>query len=127
MGNGVTVPHTLSAAFARYQQIIMPHKAASVVAATPGAAVITSILVEVADLDETVLQLETDETYTLQLGGSSAGLAGHIVAKTVYGALRALETVSQLISFSFDNEQYQVASAPWDIQDAPRFHHRGKW
>jgi hexosaminidase len=43
----------------------------------------------------------------------------------VYGAYHALETLSQLMQFSFDNETYFVPNAPWSIFDFPRFAHRG--
>jgi len=43
----------------------------------------------------------------------------------VYGALRGLETFSQLVTFDFDSGGYVLANAPWAITDAPRFPHRG--
>jgi len=46
-------------------------------------------------------------------------------AQTVYGALRGLETFSQLVQFSFDAESYSVSFVPWKIKDAPRFPWRG--
>ena len=42
-----------------------------------------------------------------------------------YGALRALETFSQLVTFDFDRGAYVVPGVPWRIHDAPRFAHRG--
>ena len=43
----------------------------------------------------------------------------------VYGALRLLESFSQLVVFDFDCGRYEVAGVPWQIADAPRFAHRG--
>ena len=46
-------------------------------------------------------------------------------AGTIYGILRGLETLSQMILFDFENESYVLKNAPWNIIDAPRFPHRG--
>jgi hexosaminidase len=43
----------------------------------------------------------------------------------VYGALRGLETFSQLVEFDFETMAYGVAYGPWAIIDEPRFPHRG--
>jgi hexosaminidase len=43
----------------------------------------------------------------------------------VYGAYHALETLSQMMQYSFDNETYYIGSCPWWITDYPRFPHRG--
>ena len=61
-------------------------------------------------------------------GSAAAGASGgkaKATAKTVYGALRALETFSQLVRFDFDANAYALPGAPWDITDSPRFPHRG--
>ena len=67
-----------------------------------------------------ILQLETDESYTLKV--AQAGCT--IEAPTYVGALRAMETLSQLVRFDFDTQTYAIASAPVEIDDMPRFHHR---
>jgi hexosaminidase len=36
-----------------------------------------------------------------------------------------LETLSQLMQFSFDSELFFIPFAPWTVSDAPRFAHRG--
>ena len=41
------------------------------------------------------------------------------------GAIRWLETFSQLVVFDFATELYSIPLAPWAISDAPRFPHRG--
>jgi len=66
----------------------------------------------VSDISEAVPQIDTDESYTLQVGvgdddGSSSSSSGGgsravLKAATVYGALRGLETMSQLVHFDFD-------------------------
>jgi len=76
----------------------------------------TGIDVNVQSSDES-LHLDTDESYTLVIGATRAT----ITAKTVYGAMHALETFSQLVSH--DNEGHKVYQA--EIEDFPRFRHRG--
>ncbi|KAB1217975.1 Beta-hexosaminidase 1 [Morella rubra] len=47
------------------------------------------------------------------------------LANTVYGALRGLETFSQLCAFDYGAKSVQVYKAPWYIRDKPRFAYRG--
>jgi hexosaminidase len=63
-----------------------------------------------------------DETYTLNVGISGTAT---LTAATVYGAIRGLESFSQLVLYDFESERYTVDNAPWKIQDSPRFVHRG--
>lgn len=63
-----------------------------------------------------------DESYVLNI--DAAGLAT-LVAPTVWGALHGLETLSQLMRFSSQPEQYFMAQLPVKIEDKPRFPHRG--
>ncbi|KAH9703240.1 Beta-hexosaminidase 1 [Citrus sinensis] len=78
--------------------------------------------------DNEDLQLGVDESYTL-LVAKNEGLSiigeATIEANTVYGALRGLETFSQLCSFDYDTKSVLVYKAPWYIQDKPRFAFRG--
>jgi len=67
------------------------------------------------------LQLDTDESYTLDIPLTGPAT---LSAKTVFGAMHGLETLSQLISFNFDTQSYVIRHAPWHIDDAPRFQHR---
>ena len=69
----------------------------------------------------TELQLGVNESYTLTV--SSEG-AVHIEAPEVWGAIRALESLSQLIVWSVTPHTYQLANAPWQVSDSPRFPHR---
>ncbi|XP_030832621.1 beta-hexosaminidase subunit alpha isoform X2 [Strongylocentrotus purpuratus] len=63
-------------------------------------------------------QLESDESYSLTISDTSASLA----ATSVWGALRGLETFSQLI---YDNEDGQLVINKTSITDFPRFSFRG--
>ena len=43
----------------------------------------------------------------------------------MYGAVRGLETFSQLVRFDFPTGRYYIDNTPWSIFDYPRFTHRG--
>eukprot|EP00897_Mesotaenium_endlicherianum_P010145 jgi/Mesen1/9159/ME000059S08572 len=115
---------TLLAAFARYQSLLFPRKALSRLfmkeKLQPEA--LQQVFVWVLDANEE-LNLGVDESYCLVV--PSDGSPAHIQATTVYGAMRALETFSQLCAFNFTSKAVEIAGAPWVISDAPRFPHRG--
>ena len=110
---------TLTQAYRRYSDLTFPHPAGTV--SSEGA--VTSLDVMVDDDDESYPQLGTDESYSLTV--PAEGGAATISAATVYGALRGLETFSQLVGFDFESASYVVEGAPWRVDDAPRFPHRG--
>ena len=82
----------------------------------------TGLGVTVESAAEDFPQLETDETYSLSVTASGTAT---LKAKTVFGALRGIETFSQLVVFDFDSGSYGIPFAPWQIDDKPRFPHRG--
>ena len=104
----------LHAAFERYARLSFPHSTTKV-------GTLATLKVSIDNADESHPQLDTDESYTLAVASSGASLT----AKTVYGALRGLETFSQLVRFDFEDESYVIDGCPWSISDAPRFPHRG--
>lgn len=108
---------TLSSAYERYQALIFSHATAEGSAGT-----ITEVQVEVADISEAYPQLETDESYQLTVSVIGEAI---ITAKTVYGALRALESFSQLVLFDYDKEEYIIPNCPITVSDSPRYPHRG--
>lgn len=117
---------TLSAAFDRYMGIIFPHAPMTddTVPAPPAPSVsLAGLDVTVSSPSEAPPQVDTDESYTLTIpaDGSNAKLS----AVTIYGALRGLETFSQLVVYNFDTTSYYIGLAPWSISDKPRFQHRG--
>ena len=114
--NSAKIP-TLESAFKRYMETIFPY---STEGETDSASKISHCEVTVEDPSEAHLQLETNESYSLYIPVQGAA---KILAPTVYGALRGLETFSQLVQFNFDS--YQVPATPWKIHDSPRFQHRG--
>jgi hexosaminidase len=79
-----------------------------------------SLRVSVRYWDESHPTLQTDESYSLDV---RPGKHATLRAVTVYGALRGLETFSQLVTFDFDTESYSSPCVA--IVDAPRFPHRG--
>ena len=105
----------LAAAFERYTAFTFPHTADTKALS----ASITSLQLTVDDLAEDHPTLATDESYTIDVSAERA--TAH--AKTVYGALRVLETFSQMVAFDFDAGSYGVPA--WKIDDKPRFAHRG--
>eukprot|EP01046_Picozoa_sp_COSAG06_P006592 COSAG06_NODE_311_length_17771_cov_31.730647_7_plen_362_part_00 len=118
--SGATHPDVV-AAFARYagpDSLMFPH---AVPAAAEGEAQagLAGCVVTVKNSTQ-LLQLETDESYTLKAAASGCT----IESETYVGALRAMETLSQLIMFNFDTQTYSISGAPVEIDDQPRFHHR---
>ena len=71
---------------------------------------------------ESALALETDESYTLSWTDAKAGF--EISAKTQLGAIHALETMTQLVYFNFEDSAYTLPQT-CNISDTPRFKHRG--
>ena len=116
---------TLAAAFERYKALMFPHAvaAADLRLAPGGAAALSEVLVTVAEVDESHPQLETDESYSMQIGDDGSA---KLDAATIYGAMHGLETLSQLVVFDFETQAYTLgAGTPISIDDAPRFPHRG--
>ena len=110
--------NTLSAAYKRYSALIFPHPGAEV---DSSSSLLSVVNVRVDDVSEAYPQLETDESYELSITNAEATLS----ARNVYGALRGLETLSQLISYDFEKSQYLLSGVPVSISDTPRYMHRG--
>ncbi|MFS8012133.1 putative beta-N-acetylhexosaminidase [Helianthus anomalus] len=72
------------------------------------------------------LQYGVDESYKLYINskGNNPNYA-HIEAATVYGALHALQTFSQLCHFNLNTRKLVVSQIPISITDRPRFSYRG--
>eukprot|EP01100_Stratorugosa_tubuloviscum_P015098 TRINITY_DN847_c0_g1_i1.p1 TRINITY_DN847_c0_g1~~TRINITY_DN847_c0_g1_i1.p1 ORF type:complete len:544 (-),score=243.52 TRINITY_DN847_c0_g1_i1:107-1738(-) len=103
----------LSHAFTRYYFLMFTHGRES-------QGTLKSVEVIFTSNNET-LQLGTNESYSLFIDNEGS----KITATTVYGALRGLETFSQLVTYDFNIKSYVIRYAPWQINDAPRFTHRG--
>ncbi|KAG7560937.1 Glycoside hydrolase family 20 catalytic domain [Arabidopsis thaliana x Arabidopsis arenosa] len=131
-GNGGGSP-IVRAAFDRYMGIIFKHASGrgSLLARIRFLRMveydITSLKI-VVHSDSEELQLGVDESYTLMVSKKNEQSivgAATIEANTVYGALRGLETFSQLCAFDYLTKSVQIYKAPWYIQDKPRFGYRG--
>lgn len=117
---------TVQAAFLRLPGVVFPffNPAAAARRAPPAAASsVTGVVVCVAEAEaSTPLALGVDESYTLAVPAS--GVA-EITAPTVYGALHALTTFSQLVQYNSTSQSYAVDGLPLSVRDAPRYSWRG--
>ncbi|KAL0002993.1 hypothetical protein SO802_016774 [Lithocarpus litseifolius] len=119
------------AAFDRYRAIIFKHTSGiSIFSRFTGRSSVYDIckLKIIVNSNNEELQLGVDESYTLFVSkNDEKSIIGEatIEANTVYGALRGLETFSQLCSFDYGTKSVQVYKAPWYIRDKPRFAFRG--
>ncbi|KAJ2704049.1 Glucosamine-6-phosphate isomerase (Glucosamine-6-phosphate deaminase) (GNPDA) (GlcN6P deaminase) [Coemansia sp. IMI 203386] len=77
------------------------------------------LVVSVESTDET-LGLDTDESYTLDVPVNGKAT---LKAKSPYGAVRGLETFSQLVTSNGDSKA--IPNTPIHIEDAPLYPHRG--
>jgi len=114
-------PHcaTLRAAVERYRALIFAR------GPRPVARGVRRIDVVVANASEAYPAdwSSVDESY--ELSHAEDGAAVRARSRTVYGALRALETLSQAVIFgAFGSDGYFLPS-PFKVRDAPRFAHRG--
>lgn len=87
---------------------------------------LSSIEIVISSNDED-LSFGVNETYHLSYRYATTDAPYRIVAvlesETVWGALRGLETFSQLVDWT--GESYQISCFPFDIVDYPRFPWRG--
>ncbi|KQJ99672.1 beta-hexosaminidase 3 [Brachypodium distachyon] len=86
--------------------------------------VLTGVNVVVHSPDDE-LKFGVDESYNLSIPATGSPMYAQIEAQTVFGALHALETISQLCYFDFVLSITRLDSAPWTIMDMPRFPYRG--
>jgi hexosaminidase len=87
---------------------------------------ITSCVVDVLSLNEDeipTLQLDVDESYFLSI--NLDGTICSIQSQTVWGALHAFETFTQLLSRDQSSGNVMTTSAPITVTDSSRFSHRG--
>ncbi len=63
-----------------------------------------------------------DEQYSLNIQSSTKWV---ITANTYFGAVRAMETFSQLFSYNANTQLYQIKNTPIEIIDLPAYPIRG--
>eukprot|EP01102_Stenamoeba_stenopodia_P017174 TRINITY_DN6117_c0_g1_i1.p1 TRINITY_DN6117_c0_g1~~TRINITY_DN6117_c0_g1_i1.p1 ORF type:complete len:557 (-),score=123.15 TRINITY_DN6117_c0_g1_i1:93-1682(-) len=118
----------LQDAIQRYQALLFPFNTTQLAlrgvkarsAPKPSSAFVSELLVNVGS-DSEVLQLYVNEDYVLQVNSSGATLS----AATVFGALRGLESFSQLVEWDSEALSYSITQSPVSINDSPRFPWRG--
>ncbi|KAL4376864.1 hypothetical protein GQ457_02G023070 [Hibiscus cannabinus] len=121
----------LKEGFERYKKIIFKHASGiSLFQKLRGIRSVYDIseLRIIVNSDSEELQLGVDESYALFVAkndGKSIIGEATIEANTVYGALRGLETFSQMCAFDYETKSVQIYKAPWYIKDNPRFAFRG--
>ncbi|XP_024970541.1 beta-hexosaminidase 1 [Cynara cardunculus var. scolymus] len=123
-GNSVIITE----AFERYRTIIFKHVGSSKFGGIRTLGYDISKLTIVVNSNDEELQLGVDESYTLLVAKNNGlSVIGEVTieANTVYGALRGLETFSQLCGFDYGTKTVQIYKAPWFIRDKPRFVFRG--
>ncbi|CAG8762452.1 5648_t:CDS:1, partial [Racocetra fulgida] len=84
------------------------------------------ILIISITTDSSELELGVDESYELTIPESqidSDPITAHLKAKTIFGVLHGLNTFSQLLYYK--NSKSLLPFAPHQINDFPRFSHRG--
>ena len=156
----------LAAAIMRYEKLMFAHATAKSTAAA-AAGELATLTLTVESLDESHPQLETDESYTLDVAAPAASLGaksvygalrvggvprgrGYAHARTLWprpsakrtrtararrarhahggeaGALRGLETLSQLVRFDFAQGSYYVPGAPWRVRARRKWRARSR-
>mmetsp|Transcript_28464 Transcript_28464/g.91129 ORF Transcript_28464/g.91129 Transcript_28464/m.91129 type:complete len:529 (-) Transcript_28464:48-1634(-) len=114
-------PPELQRAFARYEALILTHPAA----AAAGSNATLQVDVRTYDKEPTELNQWTLEMYAMQIDIAGSDIHVAVSSQNFVGALRALETLSQLTWFDFDARAYRMDGLPMKFQDSPRFRHRG--
>jgi hexosaminidase len=115
----------LQDALTRYYAILFVRAPPTVSIALPVAGALGSLSIDVASSDET-LNAATSENFTLTVAAGAATLT----ADTVFGALRGLETFSQLVDFAgagsaSPDAPFAFVVPAVTVADFPRFAHRG--
>eukprot|EP00040_Diaphanoeca_grandis_P022439 m.120539 g.120539 ORF g.120539 m.120539 type:complete len:571 (-) comp28809_c0_seq2:2399-4111(-) len=113
----------LDRAMLRYNRLVVPPRTASSRAAIGAAGshiMIQSLFVQVGNLSEASLSMDTSYNYTLTITGVSQQ-NNLIHADTIYGAMYAMETFAQLI----DIETGTFPTSSVSVTDAPDYPWRG--
>ncbi|KAJ1976690.1 Glucosamine-6-phosphate isomerase (Glucosamine-6-phosphate deaminase) (GNPDA) (GlcN6P deaminase), partial [Dimargaris xerosporica] len=91
--------------------------------ATDTDAKVTNLQVNVKDCQTDYPALGDDESYKLTIADPSPATEGLLEANTVWGALRGLETFSQL-TYMLPSKQLVMGDLPVAISDSPAYPHR---
>eukprot|EP01027_Heterolobosea_sp_BB2_P025498 GEZU01039131.1.p1 GENE.GEZU01039131.1~~GEZU01039131.1.p1 ORF type:complete len:588 (+),score=189.24 GEZU01039131.1:30-1766(+) len=118
----------LNQAFDRYSRFIFYYQGPYQESRTKvpkASASVTSLKVTVHNQDDASneLVLGVDESYNLTISSDSSYV--DLQCQTIWGALRGLETFSQLVAPVYSGSLYQIVNTPINIVDKPRFPWRG--
>eukprot|EP00039_Didymoeca_costata_P009980 m.133243 g.133243 ORF g.133243 m.133243 type:complete len:644 (-) comp14667_c0_seq7:154-2085(-) len=83
---------------------------------------LNSLVINV-DSASDVLDRFTNESYTLAVTMTAPADTAILNATTIYGALRGLQTFSQMVKFNLSSATYTIFGSI--VSDAPRFEYRG--
>jgi hypothetical protein len=78
--------------------------------------------VHVKNVSAAAFGMDGDESYVLDIPASGDAV---LVANTPVGALRGLETFSQLFLLTREECHYRIPLVPIHVEDSPRWTHRG--
>jgi hypothetical protein len=113
------VDEFLTAAMQRYLPLILFHPSGA--SPPPGTPTLDYVLLNVSDLSVKQIQMGVDESYTITFAADLSSAT--VNAATVFGALRGLETFSQMVDADKWSGLYSVGAA--NVADAPRYPYRG--
>ena len=111
------------AAVARFLPRAFPHATPSAPRRAAAAPAISTLALSVAN-GAAELQLGVDESYTLSVPAEASGEI-LLTAATQFGAMAALESLSQLLTWDAPNRSYAVSGVPLALTDSPAFPWRG--
>eukprot|EP01084_Bolivina_argentea_P232455 391787_1 len=103
-------------AIERYKSIIFPHRVENKANTSD---IVFNLNILIVDDNDTSLNYGVDESYSLIFPGVG------ILCNTVWGALRGLETFSQIVTYNFQSGHGYYQSYAVNITDSPRFKWRG--
>ena len=107
----------------RYTRLMFAHSAISSSRPSSASPAPTAFSISVSVLDVDVpLALGVDESFELHVINAKGG---NITSATVWGAMHAMETLSQLVTYDPSSASFVIPSTPIAISDAPRFAWRG--
>jgi len=118
MCSGPSCTPLLSRAFGRYKKLIFFSGDADLKADPKTSVTTVFVSAQIAP----PLQYGVDESYSLNIAASGNVT---IQAQTEWGALRGIETFSQLVVYNPSTKAYTISGAPLAVTDAPRFSWRG--
>lgn len=108
----------LHKAIQRYQQQLFFPFSGTIDAKSAMIATQVQTLTVTVSSDSEILQFGVDESYNITVTNTGAAT---LLARTIFGAMRGLETFSQLIIFDQISQKYTFTDVPIVINDAPRF------